>query len=55
MLWLVVFVVLMILVPVLYFYRRPSPISEAFVLLWLCVAILGIYLFGGFHTAVIVR
>lgn len=53
MIWLIVFVVLMILVPVLYFYRRPNPVSEAFVLLWICVAILGLFIFGGFNVAAV--
>jgi hypothetical protein len=59
--WAVVFVVLMILIPVLYFVLREPPgrnVMVAVILLWVCVAILGLYMFGGFwepRAAVLVR
>lgn len=47
MIWVVVFVVLMILIPVLYFAREPRSTAAPLILLWVCVAVLGLYLFGG--------
>lgn len=55
MIWSVVFVVLMILIPVLYFARPERSVIPPLILLWICVLILGVYLFGGYgNRAVIV-